>query len=441
MRRGSPCWKSVRPQPRISRQSPVKAMLSSSSTKVRQPSVWPGVARTSQVPAAEGDAVAVRQQAVRAPGAAGRAPPRSGCPAAASAARRRSRGRHAHGCRACTAASGPARRSAPRRAAPARTPGRSAPPRAVPTVGQQVGVGGRRRIERAGGRSACENHCSASSQGEPHMSPRAVASLLLMLAASCPPALRAATPCQGLASLKLPDTTITAATEVAAGAFVADAGGDGGNGNGGAAGRAGRTVFASLPAFCRVAGVVRPSPDSNIRFETWMPLQGWNQRFQGVGNGGFAGTISYPAMAAALADGYATGSTDTGHGPEGGMDAPQWALGHPGADHRLRLPRCARDDGEEQGRDGRLLRLAAALFLLGGMLRRRPPGHGRGAAIPDGLRRHRRRRAGVRLHPHADPEPALQKILREDPAAFIPGSKMQGVACGGAGPVRLHWTA
>ena len=44
----SPPWKSVRPQPRISRQSPVKAMLESSRTKLRQPSVWPGVARTSR---------------------------------------------------------------------------------------------------------------------------------------------------------------------------------------------------------------------------------------------------------------------------------------------------------------------------------------------------------------------------------------------------------
>jgi feruloyl esterase len=44
-----------------------------------------------------------------------------------------------------------------------------------------------------------------------------------------------------------------------------------------------------------------------------MPASGWNGKFQGVGNGGWAGSISYPALRAALAGGYATASTDTGH--------------------------------------------------------------------------------------------------------------------------------
>lgn len=41
-----PCWKSVLPQPLISRASPVKAMLWSSSTRVAHPSVCPGVVLT-----------------------------------------------------------------------------------------------------------------------------------------------------------------------------------------------------------------------------------------------------------------------------------------------------------------------------------------------------------------------------------------------------------
>jgi feruloyl esterase len=49
-----------------------------------------------------------------------------------------------------------------------------------------------------------------------------------------------------------------------------------------------------------------------IRFEVWLP-EAWNGRFQAVGGGGLAGIISYPAMASALADGYASASTDTGH--------------------------------------------------------------------------------------------------------------------------------
>ena len=60
--------------------------------------------------------------------------------------------------------------------------------------------------------------------------------------------------------------------------------------------------------------MLMPSSDSDIRIEVWLPEPGtWNGKFQAVGNGGWAGTISYPAMAAALAAGYATTSTDTGH--------------------------------------------------------------------------------------------------------------------------------
>jgi feruloyl esterase len=69
-----------------------------------------------------------------------------------------------------------------------------------------------------------------------------------------------------------------------------------------------RTV--TLPAHCRVRGVVAPA----IRFEVWLPLAAaWNGRFQAVGGGGLAGVISYSAMARALQGGYATASTDTGH--------------------------------------------------------------------------------------------------------------------------------
>jgi len=83
--------------------------------------------------------------------------------------------------------------------------------------------------------------------------------------------------------------------------------------------------FKELPAFCRVTGVIKPTTDSNIRFEVWMPSTGWNGKFQGIGNGGFAGTITQTALAAAVARGYAAASTDTGHTT---TDA-SWALGHP----------------------------------------------------------------------------------------------------------------
>src|SRR5436189_4625939 len=82
---------------------------------------------------------------------------------------------------------------------------------------------------------------------------------------------------------------------------------------------------AALPAYCRVVGVIKPTADSNIGFETWLPLSGWNGKYNTVGGGGFAGSISYDALDRALARGYAAASTDTGHI---GGDA-SWAFGHP----------------------------------------------------------------------------------------------------------------
>src|SRR6185503_13656275 len=64
--------------------------------------------------------------------------------------------------------------------------------------------------------------------------------------------------------------------------------------------------------------------DSDIKIEVWLPTANWNTKYQAVGNGGWAGVISYPAMAEALTRGYATSSTDTGH--VGGSGS--FALGH-----------------------------------------------------------------------------------------------------------------
>ena len=143
----------------------------------------------------------------------------------------------------------------------------------------------------------------------------------VLLAALLPlprPTVAAAGPCEGLSSLTLPGTTITSAQTVAAGAFTPPTTGAPGAPGAGQA-------FANLPSFCRVAAVLEPSSDSHIEMETWLPIEGWNGKFQAVGNGGWAGTISYPAMANALREGYATASTDTGH--KGG-DAV-FGIGHP----------------------------------------------------------------------------------------------------------------
>src|SRR6185295_2076597 len=108
---------------------------------------------------------------------------------------------------------------------------------------------------------------------------------------------------------------------VAAGAFVQP----GQSGRGGAARGGGGGSFASLPAFCRVTATLTPSEDSDIKTEVWLPVSGWNGKFQAVGNGGWAGTIPYAAIAPALASGYAAAGTDTGHTG----NSADFALGHP----------------------------------------------------------------------------------------------------------------
>lgn len=135
----------------------------------------------------------------------------------------------------------------------------------------------------------------------------------------------AAATCESLASLKLPNTSLAAET-VAAGTFMPP---------GELPGPADLAVYKTLPAFCRVQGTIRPSADSHIEFEVWLPSAGWNGKYMGTGNYDLAGYINYAHEAplgnnpglAYLRAGYATSSTDTGHritGPDS-----QWAMGHP----------------------------------------------------------------------------------------------------------------
>src|SRR5271168_847905 len=144
----------------------------------------------------------------------------------------------------------------------------------------------------------------------------------------CAAPLFAQTPCEELARQRLPNVTITLDTSVAAGAFqpppAAPFPGE-------APGPGAPPPPVLLPAHCRVAATLKPTPDSNIEMELWLPAQ-WNGRFQAVGNGGFAGSITYSArgagavassMAGALQRGYATASTDTGHKGAGGSFAYQ----------------------------------------------------------------------------------------------------------------------
>ena len=132
---------------------------------------------------------------------------------------------------------------------------------------------------------------------------------------------RAATPaCESLARLTLANAKVASAETVAAGAFTPPA-----NMAPWLAGEP--SMYKKLPAFCRVSAVARPSADSEIKIEVWLPASGWNGRLRGNGNGGFAGEIDYLSLAAAIGHGYASAGTDTGHSASG-IDA-RWALGHP----------------------------------------------------------------------------------------------------------------
>jgi hypothetical protein len=111
------------------------------------------------------------------------------------------------------------------------------------------------------------------------------------------------------------NTTITSATLTPAGTFITPTG----------------QTLTRLPAFCRVVGVSRPTGDSQINFEVWLPAGSWNGKFLSSGEGGYAGTLNYTrsgldgGLDELIRRGYATASTDTGHLAS---DA-NWAIGHP----------------------------------------------------------------------------------------------------------------
>ncbi|MBV9623153.1 MAG: tannase/feruloyl esterase family alpha/beta hydrolase [Acidobacteria bacterium] len=125
--------------------------------------------------------------------------------------------------------------------------------------------------------------------------------------------------CEQLSRLELPSTTITGAQLVPQGGF-----------NGPAAPFTGRDLspfYKNLPPFCRISAEAKPSRDSQIKIEVWMPAAGWNGKLQAIGNGGFAGMVDYFQLGAAMSKGYAVTATDTGH--TGSPVDATWALGHP----------------------------------------------------------------------------------------------------------------
>ncbi len=128
-------------------------------------------------------------------------------------------------------------------------------------------------------------------------------------------------PCEQLQGVALERATVTAAASVPAGVFTPPAG----SGPGGTAAPPAKPI----PEHCRVTMVLKPTPDSNINVELWLPTSNWNGKFLAVGNGGWAGAIQgYGDMQEALRRGYATAGTDTGHSAADGP-AGMFALDHP----------------------------------------------------------------------------------------------------------------
>ncbi len=147
----------------------------------------------------------------------------------------------------------------------------------------------------------------AEHTGHARSGRRHVAALLAGTALGLAPAAALAQDCAGLAGATLPGSfgTVTAAEVVPAGTFTAPTG----------------AAFAIPAPFCRVQATLRPSPDSDIKVEVWLPQgDAWNGRYLGTGNGGYAGIISYGALANGVQLGFATANTDMGTAPATVLD-------------------------------------------------------------------------------------------------------------------------
>src|SRR5580704_15603170 len=122
----------------------------------------------------------------------------------------------------------------------------------------------------------------------------AATGLALALLAMLPARALAGAPCEQLTGVSLPHATVNWARTVQAGSLTA----------------------------CRIQVTSRPTADSGIQIEVWIPTgSAWNGRYVQIGNGGFAGSIRSQGLAALAAQGYAVAGTDDGHQSAIGTDA------------------------------------------------------------------------------------------------------------------------
>jgi hypothetical protein len=125
----------------------------------------------------------------------------------------------------------------------------------------------------------------------------AAASLTYGETSSSTPVPATAASCESLKTLSLQNTVIESASITPASKIAAAPG----------------ARAAEVPATCRVhAAVLHPGANDSIGVDVWMPVEGWNGRFEGVGGGGYSGG-NPNSMAGSVQDGYAAATTDTGH--------------------------------------------------------------------------------------------------------------------------------
>ncbi len=145
--------------------------------------------------------------------------------------------------------------------------------------------------------------------GRPGAAPPSILRLALALAwATGYGSAQSATDCARLLAVTTKDSTITSATFVEPPATISG-------------------VSVGVP-FCRAQGIARPSPDSEIKFEVWLPptAAGWSNRLKVNGTGAFNGSIPYPRLAQDVGDGFVSAGSNMGH--DGGESA-SWTLNRP----------------------------------------------------------------------------------------------------------------
>lgn len=134
--------------------------------------------------------------------------------------------------------------------------------------------------------------------------------LCIFLVAAFAPVTLHAESCQALSKLESLSVSSVLAQPVDAGTFMPSGTTD---------------KFPGLPSFCRITATLKPTSDSDIGIEVWLPASNWNGKYLAVGSGGWGGSINYDGLADALRRGYATSATDDGHRTQGAG----FIVGHP----------------------------------------------------------------------------------------------------------------